>query len=70
MTSLDINTKPRQEPSERLRAGDGPRERLCLMCRIPFNSFSSSNRVCRKCKSTTMWKEGDSLADHVCSRNR
>jgi hypothetical protein len=32
--------------------------RQCLMCREPFISEWPGERVCRKCKSTNAWREG------------
>ena len=32
--------------------------RLCLVCRKPFESEWSGERVCKHCKSLNSWREG------------
>ena len=32
--------------------------RRCLMCGSMFDSFGPGNRVCKKCKSTKVWRSG------------
>lgn len=34
------------------------RTRKCLVCRSSFESRSSAERVCRRCKMTSFWKDG------------
>lgn len=34
-----------------------PKTRRCLKCREPFVSGWSGERICRKCKSSTDWRE-------------
>ena len=36
--------------------------RRCLMCRNPFESEWVGERVCRRCKDTSAWREGDATA--------
>ena len=33
--------------------------RICLMCRNVFESEWSGERICRKCKSTERWRQGE-----------
>ncbi len=40
------------------RISDVPRARLCLRCRTSFESEWSGDRICRRCKSTTSWRNG------------
>jgi hypothetical protein len=40
------------------RTSDVPRVRLCLRCRTSFESEWSGERICRRCKSTTSWRNG------------
>ena len=35
------------------------KKRHCLMCSRGFLSEGPHNRVCRKCKSTQLWREGE-----------
>ncbi len=42
------------------------KHRRCLMCHKPFVSEWAGERVCKRCKSTSVWREGKasySLAD-------
>ncbi len=32
--------------------------RSCLMCAIKFVSLWAGNRVCKKCQSRSLWKQG------------
>ena len=44
------------------------RERKCLMCTKHFRSEWSGNRVCKKCRTSSAWKEGNmTSSDPVCS---
>lgn len=40
------------------RHSDVPRPRLCLRCECSFESEWSGERICRRCKSTTSWRNG------------
>jgi hypothetical protein len=40
------------------RASDVPRARRCLRCGSSFESEWSGERICRRCKSTTSWRNG------------
>lgn len=42
------------------RASDQPRDRKCLRCGTTFPSEWSGERICRRCKSTTGWRDGRS----------
>lgn len=44
--------KPQAAPVELKKRG-------CLMCNRGFLSEGPHNRVCRKCKSTQLWREGE-----------
>ena len=37
---------------------DVPKTRKCLTCRTPFESAWSGERICKRCKNTTAWKNG------------
>ncbi len=45
------NKKPRKK-----RIGEA-KTRLCLVCRKPFKSEWSGERVCKNCKSLNSWRE-------------
>jgi hypothetical protein len=32
--------------------------RLCLTCKVPFESKWSGERICRRCKSGKIWRSG------------
>ena len=38
--------------------GIRPEERPCLMCRETFLSEGVHNRICRRCRSSQVWKDG------------
>lgn len=40
------------------RAGDIAKDRVCLLCRVPFPSRWSGERVCRSCKGGERWRTG------------
>jgi hypothetical protein len=40
------------------RISDVPRARLCMRCSTRFESEWSGERICRRCKSTTSWRNG------------
>ncbi|HEX9702851.1 MAG TPA: hypothetical protein VGA19_08345 [Rhodospirillales bacterium] len=42
--------------------------RLCLKCRAPFESAWAGERVCAKCKTTRIWRDG--VGDDVASWGR
>jgi hypothetical protein len=46
-----------------------PKQRRCLSCRKPFQSAWAGERVCRACKSTRAWKQGERVRS-VSSRSR
>lgn len=48
----ESNTKPEFEP------GVAPKVRDCLVCRTPFPSAWSGERICHRCKSTSAWRSG------------
>lgn len=37
---------------------DTPRMRRCLRCRATFPSEWSGERICRRCKGTSTWRNG------------
>ena len=39
-------------------ASKGERLRRCLLCFSEFVSTWSGNRVCARCRSTSIWKQG------------
>jgi hypothetical protein len=43
------------------------RERPCLKCQTLFSSEGSGERICKKCKTQSFWREG-SRASNVSSR--
>ena len=44
------------------KIGNAPPEQLkgrpCLKCRAPFESVWAGERVCPKCKTTKLWRDG------------
>ena len=46
------------------------RERKCLMCSRHFSSEWSGNRVCKKCRTSSAWKEGNmTSSDPICTES-
>lgn len=39
--------------------GEGTEPRRCLTCGNDFPSEGPHNRVCRKCKSSKLWRDGE-----------
>ena len=51
------------EPYEDLSADEpaadiGRKDRCCLMCGVHFSSEGAGERVCRKCKTSSSWRNG------------
>lgn len=44
--------------AETVARHNAPKERKCLTCKAPFHSKSAGERVCRRCKSSSNWREG------------
>lgn len=36
-------------------------QRMCLNCRVSFDSAWAGERVCPRCKATTAWRNGASI---------
>lgn len=47
----DTDTETEQRPA--------PKTRPCLVCKTPFPSEWSGERVCRRCKSGKAWRSGN-----------
>jgi hypothetical protein len=47
----EYQTKPSSDTMVRLR-------RLCLNCKVLFDSAWSGERVCARCKASTAWRNG------------
>ena len=47
---------------------DHVKSRHCLRCQAPFVSTWAGERVCRKCKSTSVWRDG--VAANMASWSR
>ena len=45
-------------PATELAIADVRKPRRCLMCGLQFPSEWSGERVCRKCKTRSMWRGG------------
>lgn len=50
------------KPRSRLGA---PKPRKCLKCGEQFMSQHSGERICRRCKGTAEWREGESWLERV-----
>ena len=46
----------RREPDPQAR--DVPKNRACLRCKVRFESQWSGERICRRCKNSTNWRNG------------
>ena len=61
--------KPYKEPSAaEPPANIGRRERCCLMCGVHFSSEGAGERICRKCKTTSSWRNGVSYVSGARAR--
>jgi len=38
-----------------------PRTRSCLVCKSPFQSPWSGERICRRCKTTEAWRSATAV---------
>lgn len=41
-----------------LPADDVPHKRACLSCSLPFQSQWADERICKRCKSSAVWRAG------------
>jgi hypothetical protein len=39
-----------------------PLQRVCLNCRVAFESAWAGERICPRCKATTAWRNGASVS--------
>jgi hypothetical protein len=52
----DEQSADAREAEEEKRHQGEERVRHCLICRAPFSSAWSGERVCRRCKATSTWR--------------
>ena len=52
--SVELNRYKKPESEQ----NPAPKTRNCLICRSPFQSAWSGERVCQRCKTTTTWRSG------------
>jgi len=50
--------------------GDTPKTRPCLRCRLDFPSEGFGDRICRPCKSSSVWRNGMATTYGSSSRSR
>lgn len=62
-----INHAEPDMPRGRL-PGDVPKVRACLRCKADFRSEWSGERICRRCKSSTSWRNGLPLPRRTSGR--
>ncbi|GEM_PF-1215290 len=43
-------------PQQQIAHGDVPRERACLRCKAVFHSEGFGERICKRCKGSSTWK--------------
>jgi hypothetical protein len=48
----DYHTKPQSDRPAEMKT------RPCLVCKTPFQSEWSGERICRRCKSAKGWRSG------------
>jgi uncharacterized paraquat-inducible protein A len=56
LATSGYQSKPSSEAQVRL-------PRLCLSCKLKFDSAWAGERVCPRCKATTAWRNGASVSD-------
>ncbi len=54
---MSENTKTKFEPKTE-SAKDPARLRRCLLCGETFASAGPYNRICKRCKSSQVWRQG------------
>lgn len=48
---------------------DARKRRKCLMCSNQFNSDWAGDRVCKSCRNSRAWKDGDTQRPYNVGRN-
>ena len=43
---------------ENRNSWDTAKTRDCLLCNMPFDSAWSGERICKRCKGSTVWRSG------------
>ncbi len=54
----DMDAPESRDPAQHAIA-DTPRTRPCLCCGVAFDSSGFGERICRRCKSTSAWRDGN-----------
>ncbi|MFX4220991.1 MAG: hypothetical protein ACMVO3_08365 [Thalassobaculum sp.] len=60
MTSVSSELDQLDEP-----VSAPPRTRSCLRCRSDFQSEWAGERICKRCKGTSAWREGIPGTSHA-----
>lgn len=58
-----IGSRPAHRPDD-LPADNVPRKRGCLSCSLPFQSQWAGERICKRCKSSAVWRDGTRTRTH------
>lgn len=63
MTALKLHTFPLDRLFAPVEAKPivTKRDRKCLLCTKPFPSHGPGHRVCKRCKASNTWREGNML---------
>lgn len=51
---------PQPQPRDDEEPATVPKTRQCLKCHSQFESTWSGERICRRCKGTAAWRQGQS----------
>lgn len=54
---MSEKTKTKSEPKTESHK-DAARLRRCLLCGESFGSSGPHNRICKRCKSSQVWRQG------------
>jgi hypothetical protein len=57
-TKTQTQTGPRTGPQTGSHKEDPACLRRCLLCGAMFGSAGPHNRICRRCKSSQVWRQG------------
>ena len=53
-----MSESPATDAPLRRQTHDQPKDRPCLKCKVTFRSEWSGERICSRCKGSSMWRTG------------
>lgn len=64
---MKIEKPGKQEPSRALN--DAPKQRSCLRCKATFLSDGFGERICRRCKGSSSWRNAAPASPNGSNRH-